>query len=218
VLIVGGRHLGDRAEPDAALTLSAGSRVLDSWTVSPVQRFFLRLVPLPPGTLMAGEVFTRVEVRSAAADGSGRRTSVALEQFDVQPEGSVVYGFDAGWHEQEYDPSTGLMWRWSSERADTRVHHGGRDLTVTIRGESPLRYFSSAPEVVVRAGSRILLRSAPSGDFVLEGLVPAAALDAAAGILTLETNEVFVPAERSASPDRRHLGLRILSFNLAPAH
>ena len=45
--------------------------------------------------------------------------------------------------------------------------------------------------------------------------VPAAALDASGGVLTLETDKTFVPAERGEGPDFRRLGLRILAIRVA---
>jgi hypothetical protein len=42
--------------------------------------------------------------------------------------------------------------------------------------------------------------------------VPADALAAADGMLTIETDQSFVPHERSGSPDRRTLGLRIFDL------
>ena len=38
---------------------------------------------------------------------------LAMEQFDAQPAGRVVFGFDQGWYEREYNPATGALWRWA---------------------------------------------------------------------------------------------------------
>ena len=53
---------------------------------------------------------------SAAADGFGRVVPVSLEQFDLQPEGPVMFGFVDGWYEPEYNPKTAQAWRWISEQ------------------------------------------------------------------------------------------------------
>jgi hypothetical protein len=66
----------------------------------------------------------------------------------------------------------------------------------------------------VRAGDEELARAEPRDDLALEVPIPAAALDRSGGRLTIETSRVFVPAERSASPDRRALGLRVFEFDL----
>ena len=97
-------------------------------------------------------------------------------------------------------------------RAETFVNAGGRDLTLTLAGESPLRYFDAPPRVTVRAGSQVLATAQPSDDFEMTVKVPAAALAASDGMLTIETDKSFVPHERSGSPDRRTLGLRIFEF------
>jgi hypothetical protein len=58
----------------------------------------------------------------------------------------------------------------------------------------------------------------PEDDFELTARVPAAALRASGGILTLATDRVFVPAEvRSGSDDRRRLGLRIYDVSVTRA-
>jgi hypothetical protein len=212
-LLVGGRHLGERGQPDARVTVSAEGRELASWTASPEPAFFLRLLELPPGALVSNARYLRLEISSAAA-AAGPAPPVAIEQFDLQPPDRVMYGFDRGWHEREYNPGTGRLWRWASDHAETRVHNAGRDLTLRLTGESPLRYFDAPPEVVVRAGSEVLARAAPSSDFDLTVRVPADALERSAGVIALDTSRIFVPAEAGGSPDRRRLGLRIYSFEL----
>ena len=48
----------------------------------------------------------------------------------------VVFGFGEGWNEHEYDPSTGELWRWTSDRSAIRVRAAGRPLAIRIRGVS----------------------------------------------------------------------------------
>jgi hypothetical protein len=150
--------------------------------------------------------------------------AAAVEQFDLQPLDGVMVAYDTGWHEAEFDPMRGLSWRWASDSATLRVWPGGegvgRDVEVTLHAESPRRYFDAAPKVVLRAGGQTLATMSPEDDFELTARVPAAALQASGGILTLTTDRVFVPAEvRSGSNDRRRLGLRIydVSVTRAPA-
>ena len=66
----------------------------------------------------------------------------------------------------------------------------------------------------MRAGNQVLATAEPSADFELIVKVPAAALAAADGMVTIETDQTFVPHERSGSPDRRTLGLRIFRFEV----
>ena len=107
-----------------------------------------------------------------------------------------------GWNEIEYSRNLQRRWRWTTGRAETFVNTGGRDVTLTLAGESPLRSFDTPPRVIVRAGSQVLATAEPSDDFELTVKVPASALAAADGILTIETNQTFVPNERSGSPDK----------------
>jgi hypothetical protein len=125
-----------------------------------------------------------------------------------------VWGFDTGWQEAEFNPATGLRWRWTSDRADIVVHETSHNLVLTLTGESPRRYFSQPPKVVVRAGERVLAEQSPNEDFEIEAHVPVEALRAAGFRLSVATSETFVPGERSGSPDRRRLGLRIFKVTL----
>jgi hypothetical protein len=145
--------------------------------------------------------------------------AAAVEQFDLQPLDGVMVAYDAGWHEAEFDPMRGLSWRWASDAATLRVWSGGegvgQDVEVTLRAESPRRYFDAAPKVILRAGDRTLATMTPEDDFELTARVPASALRASGGILTLTTDRVFVPAEvRRGSSDRRRLGLRIYDVSV----
>ncbi len=120
-------------------------------------------------------------------------------------------GAGEGWHEPEYNRSTGRPWRWASERAVLWVRPVGRDVILTIDGESPLRYFDAAPALRVTAASRELGRLSPTNDFRWEVTLPAAVLDEAKGSVVVESDKWFVPAERDGIPDRRHLALRVYS-------
>jgi hypothetical protein len=88
---------------------------------------------------------------------------------------------------------------------------------VRIAIESPLRTFDGAPEVTLLAGRQVLAAARPVSDVVIEARVPAAALAAAAGRLTLTTSRTFTPAERTGSPDQRRLGLKVTRIEFTPA-
>ena len=84
-------------------------------------------------------------------------------------------------------------------------------MVLTLTGESPLKYFEKAPSVRVSAAGAPLAQFAPSSDFTQRITIPAKALSASGGIVTVDTELWFSPAERSGSPDKRHLGLRVYS-------
>jgi hypothetical protein len=127
---------------------------------------------------------------------------------------SVFHVEHAGWNEVEYSDQMQRRWRWTTARAETFVNAAGRDLSMRLTGESPLRYFDTPPRVTVRAGSQVLATATPSDDFELNVKIPATALAASDGMLTIETDQSFVPHERSGSPDRRTLGLRIFEMQI----
>ena len=155
-----------------------------------------------------------LSVSSTAADGSTRQLPVALEQFDLQSPGTPMVGAESGWYEPEYNPRTAQAWRWASERAVLWVRPVGRNVTLTLSGESPLRYFDRAPAVVISAGPREIARFNPAADFTQSIVLPADALAAIDGRVTISSDEAFVPAERGGPPDRRHLALRIYSYSV----
>jgi len=181
------------------VTLNGSS--LPDVTVPP--GFFFTGLTIPPGTLAAGAAYQRFEVKTAGD------ATLLLEQFDAQPEGVPMAGFDAGWQEPEFNPEAGLAWRWMSEKAELWVRPIGRDVTLQISGESPLKYFDAAPHVRVLAGGREIAAFDPSADFDQSVIIPADALAATNGHITIESSKFFVPAERGSGADRRHLALRI---------
>jgi hypothetical protein len=201
LLIIGGRNLGGGGS--ALLTLSREGSVIDRWEVPP--GFFFRIVPLGRGAL-AGEGYVPLSVSASSPANQAR---VSLEQFDLQPDGIAMFGFREGWQEPEYNPITARSWRWMSERAVVWVRPIGREVTLRLTGESPLRYFPEAPEVRVTVAGQELTRFQPAADFTQEVRLPAELLASADGRVAIESTRWFSPADRGESADRRHLALRI---------
>jgi hypothetical protein len=217
VVVVGGRNLGGAGAPEVQFDLAVEGRVVRSWRVPPMPGFFLDLFTLDPGSTEGDGAFAALTVAATAADGSGRSVEAAIEQFDLQPLDSVVYGFDTGWHEMEYSPATGELWRWMADTAAVRVHAPGRALRCTVRGASPLLHYDRPSRLAVRAGSRVLGELEPAADFSWDVEIPADALAEAGGVLTLSVDQSHVPDETIGNGDRRRLGLRILDLRIAPA-
>jgi hypothetical protein len=208
LLMLGGRHLGAPGEPDVRLGLRANGRPLDTLSVSP--GFFFKTIRIPAGAFASSDAYLPLEVESEAP--GDRRTPVALEQFDLQGAGIAMVGAEQGWHEPEYNPSTARVWRWASERATLWVRPVGRDVTLVLEGESPLRYFDAAPVVTLTTGGRQVARFRPSTDFRQTVVLPADALAAADGRVVIESDKSFVPGERDGTADKRRLALRIYSY------
>lgn len=216
VLMIGGRNLAPAGAAAARFTLTIDGALVHAWEARPNPGFFLEMIPLPSGIGGGTGSYARLEVSSAPVQGGRAPAPTAIEQFDLQDADRVVFGYAEGWHELELNPATGRTWRWSSDRASIRVHHASRDVALRVIGESPLRYFDRPVQLVVRAGSEVLRRESLASDFDVSVRIPAGALERGAGVLTLETDNVFVPAERGASGDRRRLSLRIYSVEMSP--
>jgi len=197
-LMIGGRNLGP-----AARTLEVSLNGAPLPGVALPAGFFLAGIDLPAGALSGVAHYQPLELRTSGTE------QLLLEQFDAQPEGVPMLGLDGGWQEPEFNPRTGLAWRWMSERADLWVRPIGRAVTLRIEGESPLTYFDAAPRVRVLAGEREIASFELAGDFDESIAVPAEALAQSNGRLRIESSRFFVPAERGQGADQRHLALRI---------
>jgi len=206
-LMIGGRKLaGVQPTP---VTVAIDGRTVWSATVSP--GFFLQFVSLDAGALAGEGAYATLTVRSETDE-------VAIEQFDVQAVEQIVYGFGDGWQEAEYNPATGRLWRWTSERAVLRAMAPRRQLTLHLDGE--FETSAKTAHVTVRAGDRVLAAQDVPRRFAIDVQVPSDVVaDGAAGgetQLTIESDQWYVPAETNWRPtqDRRHLALRIFECEL----
>ncbi len=143
----------------------------------------------------------------------GRPERVRLTQLMIAPPDAVFFVPHAGWNELEYSDQMQRSWRWTTGRAETFVNSGGHDVTLTLAGSRRSGISMQPPNVTVRAGNQVLATAQPDPDFDLRVKVPAAALAASDGMITIETDKTFVPHEQSGSPDRRTLGLRIFEID-----
>jgi hypothetical protein len=216
VLMIGGRHLGGGSGPEARVTVRVGGLDVGSWDIGPSTPSFLRFVPLQAGSLSATARWCVLEVE-AKAQGGAATDIIAIDQFDLQEPGTPMLGFGEGWQEPEYAPLQGVSWRWASGTSVLRVAAAGRDVELQVAGESPRRYFDRPSRVTVTAGGTRLFSAEAASDFAWSFRVPAAALDATGGAVTLETDQVFRPADRGQGADRRALGLRIYAVRITPA-
>ena len=208
VMMIGGRNIGTPFETGATVELSIDGRPRAAWVASP-QSSFLQVVKLAGGELLGRGDYATVSIRAWDVTGTARLVDVAIEHFDVQSPGAAAIGIGRGWHIPELNPDAGRSWRWTDERAELRADGFGRDVELIIRGESPLRYFQTAPRVVLRAGGAELASFDPDVDFEWIVPVPASVLAANEGRLFIESNRWFIPDEVSGNGDRRRLALRI---------
>jgi len=200
-VLLGGRHQGTNSRNPGTLTVSLKGATVATFPLTP--GFFFRLITLPAGTLETA-AYMPLEVRSAGGD----HALVSLEQFDAQPPGVPMFGYDTGWQEPEFNLEQGRAWRWMSEKATLWVRPVGRAVTLRISGDSPLRYFAAAPHVRVLVGDREVAAFDPASDFEQAITLPADLLDRANGHVVIESSKFFVPGAAGAA-DQRHLALRI---------
>ena len=208
LMMIGGRNLEPAVRSQLTVTLDGRWPALRDVVVPPGP--FLFFMESPTSAWADAPDYVSVDV---AASPPAR---LAVEQFDTSNGSRTLFGFGDGWHEQEFNPRTGLRWRWLSERGELKLVARSRRLTLHLEGESPRTYFSRGSRLVVRAGNRIALDTVLSADFSLDVAIDAA-MDTTAETIVLETDQVFAPADRSRrTQDRRHLGLRIFKCELRP--
>jgi hypothetical protein len=212
-IVIGGRHLGDPGAAGAELRLLLDGQVVDRWPVLQGAGGFLRFVDLPAGTLAGGSAYATLSIDATPLAGA-ERPDVAVRQFDLQPASAVVYGFGEGWHEAEYEPATGLSWRWTSERAVIRLRGEPQPARLVLRGESPLKYFDTAPLVRVVSDGRTLRELRPDADFEVSIEIPADVWRDRTAAVAIETDRVYVPAEAEGTADARRLGLRLFDARI----
>ena len=210
-MVIGGRNLGP-ARTRLSLVIDGAPFRDESLPPGP----FLRVLPLPDSLGPADYAKLTVTADPGA--------HVAIEQFDASARRPIL-GLGDGWQEQEFNPRTGLRWRWLSERGTLQVRVPLKrvsfdrfevpSVVLHIEGESPLTYFSHGSLLTVRSGARVLLTRLLNADFTLDLPISNTGLYGDPGIV-LETDQVFSPADRSwrGSADRRHLGLRIFRCEL----
>ncbi len=200
-LMLGGRNM----TPGGAtvrVKMAIDEHPLDELEVPP--GFFLRMTPIPMGALDGAGDYARLSV-------SADRPGVSIEQFDAQSAEHVVFGFGDGWHEREYNPATGRMWRWMSERGVIRVHGDGHPLRLTLTGVTET--FSRASQLRIRVGDRVVAEWTVGRTFSVDAMIPAAT----EAEIVVETDQFFVPAERSRrTQDRRRLALRVYDCQIKP--
>jgi hypothetical protein len=211
-LLIAGRRL-DGSAP-ARVTVAIDGADVAALEVPGDALSFLQWIALPSGVAPGSDPYAHATVGVASTDASRPAPLLSLEQFDAAPEEQIAFAYLADWHEPEGSATTGRLWRWTSGRSTLEIRGASRDVEVTIAGESPLVDFDRAPTVVVRAGDRELARFSPAAPFTERILVPAAALSAAGGHITLETDLTFSPSERGQSADPRRLGLKIYSVTV----
>jgi hypothetical protein len=217
VAIVGSRYLGSAKDGAAVFTLTIDGRRFDEWTVDPSAGLNgLRVLHLPAGTLDGAGDYARLGISARAAEPGRPTPPVAIRQFDLQPASGLVYAFDEGWHEDEYDNTTGLRWRWSSGRSILRVVPP-QAITLTLKGESPLRYFPEPPTVRVTAGDRVIARMKPDDDFEWRIAITSEDARAADGRIAIETAPVYLPGRAEGTSDERQLGLRLFEIDVIPS-
>ena len=210
-LLIGGRNLAGPVDPAARFTLAIDGVPFQQWEAAP--GFFLHVFDIPAGRLTGEGALATLTVQSTPVSGTSP-IPTAIEQFDLQDAGDFMWAYGTGWQEAEFSPALGV-WRWASDRATLRLIGPPQSFRISLWIESPLRYFDEAPLVRASAGSTELAATTLSESREWNIDVPADVLAASGGIVTIETNRSFVPAERGGTADQRRLALRVFAIRVS---
>ena len=198
VVMVGGRNFS--AQPSRLMWSFGGTAAQEIGGVPPGPFLFFR--PMPAADPAASGGYQALQLTAVPP------VKIGVEQFDASASRPLI-GYGTGWHEQEFNPRTGLRWRWLSERGELQYRASAPRLTLHLEGESPLTYFNRPSRLVVRSGEQVLFDKPLSADFALNIPIEGS------GPIVLETDQFFAPADRSRrTGDQRHLGLRIFKCEL----
>lgn len=216
-IMVGGRHFSAPQDSAVTVVVAIDGVEVATWKIDPAPGgvSFLRFVDLPGGLPPGEGTYARLTI-TAHADPPSRSTPLfAIRQFDIQSDGTLMYGFGEGWHEEEYETATGLRWRWTSDRSVLQIAPP-QAVDLGIRGESPLKYFDSAPTVRIVAGGQTIGELHPERDFTWHVTVPADAVQRAGGAIAIEVDHLYLPGPAEGTTDTRKLGLRLFETTVLP--
>jgi len=217
-VMVGGRHFSAPGDSAVTLDLAIDGALIETWKVDPAPggASFLRFIDLPGGLPTGDGRYARLTI-SAHADPPSRSTPpIAIRQFDIQSADTLMFGFGEGWHEEEYETATGLRWRWTSEKSVLRVAPP-HAVELVLHGESPLKYFGTAPAVRITAGEQIVSELHPTREFTWHVVVPADTVRRVGGAIAVEVDRVYLPGPVEGTTDTRRLGLRLFETTVLPA-
>jgi hypothetical protein len=211
-LMIGGRNLAGGGAA-ARVTVRVDGRVVDEADVAP--GFFLRMIDLPASALSGDGDYATVTVSAEPVRLKPDFADLAIEQFDAQPTSRVLVGYGDGWHEQEYNPATGRLWRWTSDHAVLRVRTPQQALVLSLKGEVEA---AAKSHVTIKAGDRIVAAYDIGSTFSIRQTIPRELVTAGETTITITTDTTYVPAERSGrTKDRRLLGLKVSESRVTPA-
>lgn len=183
------------------------------------------IVPMYP---YIGEAVIAVGLYSAA---SGERLRLAGEDLgqrayyatvlSLEPqEGSSFLLYEDGWHNNEFDPSANIQWRWTSERASLSFRNPRADAVLYLQLAGRPDLFPAGQRVTVSIGGEVvheLLLETRGSRFEELELRVAQFGDAETARIDLDVTPTFVPSEvNSGAVDDRRLGVRVFYAFLEP--
>ena len=144
-------------------------------------------------------------------------TSVSLEP---QSESSLVY-YQEGWHSDETDPQSNLLWRWTTEHASLSFRNPSSDAVLYLELAGRPDLFDTGQKVEVRVGDHVVYEvqlESEENEFHEIPLSVDQLGDDDSVTVDLYVDPAFVPASvpDGSSADLRTLGVRVFYAFLEP--
>ena len=154
-------------------------------------------------------------------DPLGQRAYRAASVFlEPQSESSLVY-YQDGWHSDETDPESNLLWRWTTDHGSLSFRNPGSDAILYLELAGRPDLFETGQRVEVRVGDDAVYEiqlDSEEHQFHEIPLDVAQLGEAEAVTLDLYVDQTFVPASvpGGSSADLRNLGVRVFYAFLEP--
>lgn len=144
---------------------------------------------------------------------------VATIEIEPQHESSILV-YEDGWHQTEFDATTGDNWRWTSGRAVIafRNPHADVRLFLAVAGRPDLFDGQQRLSLIIRDRTVRELLLDSNLRISVEEILSVADLGEDDSVrLELQVDRTFVPAERDTeSQDARELGVRVFVAHVEP--
>jgi hypothetical protein len=153
-----------------------------------------------------------------AAVQDGRR-AYRMGTIQVLPQAAGMFvEFGEGWHDQEFaDDDPAITWRWTRSSAMVTFDNPREPIELYLEYDVPALVFADPQQIVISVDGQAVATVESVSERTNAHRIPLTApqLGGAERVqLRLDVTPAFIPAEVTASPDTRELGVRVRHLHL----
>ncbi|MFC1851387.1 hypothetical protein ACFL27_14410 [candidate division CSSED10-310 bacterium] len=123
----------------------------------------------------------------------------------------AIVKYTRGWYDPELNKQGEIMWRWMKDKAECKLLNPKSDAFLYIDAWIPNKYFQKPAAIKITIAEKEMELPPLENDF-LHTILPVSAAqlgDSEFVLLTLDTDQTFVPAKEGYSIDARELGIMV---------